>query len=91
MTTRLLHLRSVIDRTSLSRTSIYRLMADAEFPASVRLGGRVAWVESDVEKWIQERIAGGRDLEYVGVKERITDHLLRMQAKDEAERAKAAA
>ena len=57
MATRLLHLRSVMDRTSLSRTSIYRLMARARFPASVALGGRVAWIESEIESWLQERIA----------------------------------
>ncbi len=56
MATRLLNLRSVIDRTSLSRTSIYRLMARARFPASVPLGGRVAWIESEVEAWVLDRV-----------------------------------
>ncbi len=85
MATHLLHLRAVIDRTSLSRTSIYRLKAEAKFPASVSLGGRVAWIESEVEEWIQARIAAGApDMHYVGVCERVTDHLLKMQAKDRA-------
>ena len=60
MATRLLPLRSVIDRTSLSRTSIYRLMARAGFPASVPLGGRVAWIEAEVEAWLLDRIAAHR-------------------------------
>lgn len=60
MATRLLHLRAVIDRTSLSRTSIYRLMARAKFPLQVPLGGRVAWIESEVESWVQDRIAAQR-------------------------------
>lgn len=60
MATRLLSLRSVTDRTSLSRTSIYRLMARARFPNSVRLGGRVAWLDSEVEAWVLDRIAAHR-------------------------------
>ena len=57
MSTRLLHLRAVMDRTSLSRTSIYRLKALGEFPSSVALGGRVAWVEAEVSEWIDARVA----------------------------------
>ena len=87
MATRLLHLKEVLNRTSLSRTSIYRLMAEGTFPASVPLGSRVAWVEALVEEWIQARIAeGALNMEDVGIRERITDHLLKMQAKDRAER-----
>ncbi len=60
MGTRLLHLRQVISRTSLSRTSIYRLQALGEFPKSIALGARVAWVESEVESWVQARIDSHR-------------------------------
>ncbi len=60
MATRLLHLRSVIELTSLSRTTIYRLQARGAFPASVPLGGRVAWVEAEVEAWCLERVAAHR-------------------------------
>lgn len=56
MATRLLKLRDVIDRTSLSRTSIYRLMSRLQFPAAVPLGGRVAWIEAEVEAWVQDRV-----------------------------------
>ena len=61
MGTRLLHLREVLSRTSLSRTSIYRLMALGEFPQSIALGARVAWVESEVESWVQARIDSHRE------------------------------
>ncbi len=60
MATRFLSLRSVKDQTSLSRTSIYRLMALAKFPASVPLGGRVAWLSAEVEAWCLERVAAHR-------------------------------
>ena len=60
MATRFLHLRSVIDLTSLSRTTIYRLQALGSFPHSVPLGGRVAWISAEVEAWVLERIAAHR-------------------------------
>ncbi len=61
MATRLLHLREVLNRTSLSRSHTYRLIAEGTFPASVALGSRVAWVESEIESWLQERIAAHRE------------------------------
>ncbi len=57
MATRLLHLREVLNRTSLSRSHVYRLVKSGDFPASVSLGCRVAWVESEVQEWIDARIA----------------------------------
>ncbi len=57
MGARLLHLKEVLRLTSLSRTSIYRLMDLGTFPASVSLGSRVAWIEAEVSEWIDARIA----------------------------------
>ncbi len=57
MATRLLHLREVLNRTSLSRSHTYRLIAEGTFPASVSLVSRVAWVESEIESWLEARIA----------------------------------
>ena len=46
-----------MERTGLGRTSIYNFMATGTFPKSVSLGVRaVAWVESEVDDWIVERI-----------------------------------
>jgi len=42
----------------LSKTEIYRRMARGEFPRPVSLGGRrVAWLASEVERWMQARVA----------------------------------
>jgi prophage regulatory protein len=50
---RLVRLPEVIDRSGLSRTSIYRKMDAGEFPMSVQLGSNtVAWLEADLERWI---------------------------------------
>ena len=62
MSTRLLHLKEVINRTSLSRSSVYRQMDEGTFPKSVALGARVAWVESEVAEWIDARIAAHREV-----------------------------
>lgn len=44
--------------TGLSRAHMYKLMADEKFPKSVSLGLRsVAWVESELQDWILERVA----------------------------------
>ncbi|SEQ64680.1 helix-turn-helix transcriptional regulator [Basfia succiniciproducens] len=46
----------VIEITSLSATTIWRMMKKGEFPKSVRASmGRVAWHKSDIDKWLSER------------------------------------
>lgn len=51
-----LRLRAVIRVTGLSRSTLYRLIAVAQFPRPVRLGPRaVAWRRTDVEAWSDAR------------------------------------
>ena len=55
---RLIRLKEVIDCTGLARSTIYKYIAEGAFPKPVSLGDRaVAWVESEVQEWILERIA----------------------------------
>nr|WP_246499999.1 AlpA family transcriptional regulator [Azospirillum soli] len=55
---RLLAVKQVQDRTTLSRATIYRLERDGKFPRLVSLGaGRVAWLESEVEGWVTAQVA----------------------------------
>lgn len=52
----LLRLRAVMHMTGLSRSSLYRLIADGQFPRPVRLGPRaVAWRRADVDAWSEAR------------------------------------
>jgi len=52
-----LRLPDVLERTGYKRTTIYEMIKAGNFPAPVHLGPRaVAWVESEVEAWMQERI-----------------------------------
>jgi prophage regulatory protein len=54
---RLIRRPVVIDRTGLQTTQIYDLIAVDKFPAPVPIGARaVAWVESEVDAWIEARI-----------------------------------
>lgn len=64
---KLLRLKDVLCRTGLSRSGVYRLMAENLFPRQVELGERSrAWVEQEVNDWISNRIEmrngnGGRN------------------------------
>lgn len=58
---KLLRLSEVRSRIPLSRASIYRKISTGEFPRPYNLGGHaVAWLESDIQGWIAERVAAGQ-------------------------------
>lgn len=59
--TALLRLVDVKARTGLSRSTLYAYMRENRFPSSVTISTRcVAWVESEIDQWIAERIASRR-------------------------------
>ncbi len=46
-------LRSVIERTGLSKSELYRRIRDCKFPQPVSLGARaVGWRRADIDAWI---------------------------------------
>ncbi|NVF13751.1 helix-turn-helix transcriptional regulator [Vreelandella maris] len=50
-------------RTTLSDSSLYRLIENGEFPRPIQLnpnGRAVAWLENEVETWIEQRIEASR-------------------------------
>ena len=54
---RFLRLPEVRTRVPYSRATIYRLFSLGLFPRQHSLGARAcAWLESDIEKWIQSRV-----------------------------------
>lgn len=58
---RLLRMPEVSARTGLKRSAIYAAIRAKLFPAPVRISScAVAWVESEVNRWIAERIAARR-------------------------------
>ncbi len=58
---RFLRLPDVLERTGLSRSTIYVRLAEGRFPQPVALGGRaVGWIEAEVDEWVRDRIAESR-------------------------------
>ncbi|PCC14257.1 AlpA family transcriptional regulator [Pseudoalteromonas sp. JB197] len=56
---RLIKLKEVIQKTSLGRSTIYEFMTKGTFPKQVSLGAKsVAWVEAEVDEWIEEKVRG---------------------------------
>lgn len=56
--TTLLRLPDVLNRTKLSRSRLYELLADNKFPAPVKLGGKIlAFSDKEIEEWIEARLA----------------------------------
>ncbi|MCE9679197.1 AlpA family transcriptional regulator [Shewanella sp. AS1] len=54
---KLIKLKEVMEMTSLSKATIYRMIKQEAFPEKLSIGGRaVAWVESEVQNWILTRI-----------------------------------
>lgn len=55
---RLIRLREVMDKTGLSKSTIYRLAGDpsSDFPEAMRLTpATVGWKESEIDAWIETR------------------------------------
>jgi prophage regulatory protein len=61
MVPKILRLPAVIDKTGLSRATIYLKISKKTFPLPISLGERsVGWLESEVEAWIQRQIEYSR-------------------------------
>ena len=62
---RLIRINEVMRITGISKSYIYQLCSQNQFPKSIQLvpgGSSVAWVESEVSEWINNRIQD-RDME----------------------------
>ena len=56
-----IRLKKVEDRTGLKKSMVYDLMSKDKFPKSIKIGDRaVAWIESEVDQWIQNKIPESR-------------------------------
>ena len=57
----ILRLKQVTQRTALSRSTVYAMMARGAFPRNIALAARASgWIESEVESWLAARIAASR-------------------------------
>ncbi|EFN7979544.1 AlpA family transcriptional regulator [Serratia ureilytica] len=58
----LIRLPEVLKRTGFGKAWIYRLISEGRFPVPVKIGVRaVAFVESEVDEWIQSVIETSRN------------------------------
>ena len=58
---RFLRLNEVRALTALSRSSIYAYMNAGTFPTCINIGARsIAWLEADVQAWMDGRIEARR-------------------------------
>jgi prophage regulatory protein len=58
---RLIRLDEVIAQVGMSRSSLYAAIDRGEFPKQLKIGARsVAWLESDVQAWIRQRVQASR-------------------------------
>ena len=57
----ILRLPEVMERTGLSRSTIYLRISERRFPAAISLGVRaVGWIEEEVDDWVERQIANSR-------------------------------
>jgi predicted DNA-binding transcriptional regulator AlpA len=50
---RIVRLKTILARTGLSRSTIYRKIAEGTFPAQIRISlNGAGWRESDIDRWI---------------------------------------
>lgn len=58
---RIIRMKTVIDRTGLSESTIYRKMKQGKFPQRVKISiNGVGWYESEVNRWIRSPAAWGK-------------------------------
>ncbi len=58
---RLIRRKEVQDKTGFGASSIYAEMAKGKFPKPIQISERrVAWIESEVDAWILERIENSK-------------------------------
>jgi prophage regulatory protein len=54
---RIIRLKTVLARTGLSRSTIYRKIAEGTFPAQLKISVNGAgWRESEINRWIDEPV-----------------------------------
>ncbi len=65
---KVLKLKTVIEKTTLCHSTIYKLISENNFPKPIDLTGRaVGWVDSEVDSWILSKIAQRDGVEVEGI------------------------
>ncbi|WOB99314.1 MULTISPECIES: helix-turn-helix transcriptional regulator [unclassified Providencia] len=56
----LVDMKFITQLTGLTDKWFYKLIQDGEFPKPIKLGRSSRWLKSEVENWLQNRIAESR-------------------------------
>jgi prophage regulatory protein len=59
---RLLDLHSVLQRVPISRGRLYQLIAAGAFPRQIKVGARSAWIEFEIDAWV-DALAARREVQ----------------------------
>ena len=55
---RIVRFKTVLARTGLSRSTIYRKIAEGTFPPQIKISTNGAgWRESDIDRWVADPVA----------------------------------
>src|SRR5277367_506871 len=55
---RIIRLKTVLSRTGLSRSTIYRKIAEGTFPPQIKISvNGTGWHESDINRWIADPVS----------------------------------
>ena len=66
--TRIVRLKTVLARTGLSRSTIYRKIAEGTFPTQIKISvNGTGWHESDINRWIADPVGWRPKCELDGV------------------------
>ena len=60
---RAIRIREVCDKTGISRSHLYRLIAIGQFPSPIQISERISiWREADVDRWLREKFLPVQDI-----------------------------
>ncbi|WP_426537224.1 helix-turn-helix transcriptional regulator [Bradyrhizobium sp. McL0615] len=55
---RIIRLKTVLARSGLSRSTIYRKIAEGTFPPQIKISvNGIGWHESDIDRWVADPVA----------------------------------
>lgn len=57
---KMVDMKFITEFTGLTDKWFYKLISEGQFPKPVKLGRSSRWLQSEVEKWVQERIDASR-------------------------------
>lgn len=56
-TTRFIRMTELKGKVALSRSQIYKLIQQGEFPEPIKLGKKISvWTDSEVEEWMSSKL-----------------------------------